>query len=66
KKLNEWKEKNLSRAEKVVLIKSEGEILEQGSPWLMGDGSSVKIWNDKWLPQHNGFCIWSAMKVLDE
>ncbi|KAL0009325.1 hypothetical protein SO802_010827 [Lithocarpus litseifolius] len=61
KKLAGWKEKLLSKAGKEARIGSNPsyawrsimaaqDIVRRGSRWQVGNGSSIKIWSDKWLP----------------
>jgi len=34
-------------------------ILNQGSYWRVGDGKSINIWSDKWLPNQHGHKVWT-------
>jgi hypothetical protein len=34
-------------------------ILQRGCFWTIGNGEQVNIWNDNWLPNQNGFKVWS-------
>jgi hypothetical protein len=34
-------------------------ILQKGCYWTIGNGEQVNIWNDNWLPNQNGFKVWS-------
>lgn len=31
----------------------------------MGDGNSIRIWADRWLPSPTSYCIQSPVRVLD-
>ena len=33
------------------------DVIKSGSRWQVGDGSSVQIWLDKWLPQQTTFRV---------
>ena len=33
--------------------------------WRVGDGRSIKIWGDKWLPSPTTYAIQSPVHVLD-
>jgi len=30
-------------------------VINKGSCWNIGDGNTIRIWEDNWIPQHNGF-----------
>jgi hypothetical protein len=34
-------------------------ILDKGCYWTIGKGDQVNIWEDNWLPNQNGFKVWS-------
>jgi hypothetical protein len=34
-------------------------ILQRGCFWTIGNGEHVNIWTDNWLPNQNGFKVWS-------
>lgn len=36
-------------------------IIQKGGCWKIGDGSDVKVWEDNWIPQHNGFKIYTPV-----
>ncbi|KAK2663928.1 hypothetical protein Ddye_002502 [Dipteronia dyeriana] len=38
----------------------DGELLEVGSRWRIGDGDTVKIYQDRWLPRPSTFKVLSA------
>ncbi|KAJ0075170.1 hypothetical protein Patl1_34400 [Pistacia atlantica] len=40
-------------------------VLESGLMWRIGDGSKVKIWQDKWLPSASSFKIQSQCLDMD-
>ncbi|XP_072088879.1 uncharacterized protein [Arachis hypogaea] len=40
-------------------------VVEIGGCWRIGDGKTIKIWKDPWLPKQNGSRIWSPPKILD-
>lgn len=33
--------------------------------WRVGDGRSIKIWHDKWLPVQTSNKVQSQVKILD-
>ena len=39
-------------------------IVKQGYRWQVGNGNSIKIWTDKWLPTSSTFCITSYQHSL--
>ncbi|XP_041017886.1 uncharacterized protein LOC121260102 [Juglans microcarpa x Juglans regia] len=39
-------------------------LLEEGLIWRIGDGKSVTIWNDKWIPQKSTFRPQSSTRFL--
>ncbi|KAJ0111528.1 hypothetical protein Patl1_02331 [Pistacia atlantica] len=40
-------------------------VLESGLMWCIGDGSKVRIWQDKWLPSASSFKIQSQCLGMD-
>jgi hypothetical protein len=44
---------------------SSCDLLNEGLIWRVGNGSSIRIWKDKWLPSPNTYSICSAPVVLD-
>jgi hypothetical protein len=43
-------------------ILQAGWILKKGGLWNIGNGKSVQIWDDNWLPDQTGHKIWSPKK----
>jgi hypothetical protein len=41
------------------------EVLQLGMRWHIGDGRSVKIWHDPWLPLKGSFMVHSVPHGLD-
>ncbi|KAG6635874.1 hypothetical protein CIPAW_11G073400 [Carya illinoinensis] len=39
-------------------------LLKEGLIWLVGDGESVEIWNDKWFPQKTSYQPQSTIRFL--
>ena len=42
------------------------ELLESGIRWRVGNGSSIKVWQDKWIPQPFGFKVVSPNLFFGE
>uniref|UniRef100_A0A2C9VMD5 Reverse transcriptase zinc-binding domain-containing protein n=1 Tax=Manihot esculenta TaxID=3983 RepID=A0A2C9VMD5_MANES len=40
-------------------------VIEKGAGWLIGNGETIRIWKDSWLPQQNGFWVWSIAGNFD-
>jgi hypothetical protein len=40
------------------------ETLQQGLIWRVGDGSSIKVWGDKWLPNPITYEVQSPIRLL--
>jgi hypothetical protein len=40
------------------------ELLEAGMIWRIGDGKSVAIWADKWIPRPTTFSVMSPCNTL--
>jgi hypothetical protein len=40
------------------------DLLLQGVMWRVGDGRSIKVWGDKWLPTPTTFAVQSPPKIL--
>lgn len=38
----------------------------EGSRWRIGNGQSVKVWQDKWLPNGEGFKFYGQTRGLRE
>lgn len=34
-------------------------VIQKGGCWKIGNGSQVNVWEDNWIPQHNGFKIYT-------
>jgi ribonuclease HI len=41
-------------------------LLEEGLLWRIGDGRSVRIWGDKWLPTKVTHAVQSPIRLVDE
>ncbi|XP_042988728.1 uncharacterized protein LOC122316263 [Carya illinoinensis] len=51
----------------VALLAKQGrEVLSEGMFWCIGNGHSVRIWKDKWIPRPTSFKVQSLVRVLDE
>jgi hypothetical protein len=42
------------------------KVITMGSRWCVGDGESISIWNDKWIPTNGGQKVISPMSRLQE
>ncbi|KAL0012740.1 hypothetical protein SO802_007848 [Lithocarpus litseifolius] len=40
------------------------EVVKQGYRWQVGNGNSIKIWTNKWLPAGFTFCVTSPQHAL--
>ncbi|XP_057443227.1 uncharacterized protein LOC130735144 [Lotus japonicus] len=40
-------------------IQQAAWVVRKGSFWRIGDGMTVRIWEDNWLPTQQGFKVWS-------
>ncbi|XP_059438559.1 uncharacterized protein LOC132171289 [Corylus avellana] len=40
-------------------------LLNRGLIWWVGNGSSIKIWHDRWVPVPSTYAIQSPMRILD-
>ena len=47
-------------------IHAARQVLHKGLCWRIGNGRSVRIWKDGWLPKQCGFRVWSRSNLLDE
>lgn len=45
-------------------ISSSCEVLKEGLIWRIGNGATVQIWNDKWIPNPSTFRIVTPPNVL--
>jgi hypothetical protein len=43
---------------------SSKELLNEGLVWRIGDGSNIKIWQDKWLPTPITYSLQSPHRVI--
>jgi hypothetical protein len=41
-------------------ILKAGWILKKGGLWKIGDGKTINIWQDNWLPDQEGYKSWSV------
>lgn len=39
-------------------------LIKAGCTWRVGDGSSISIWHDKWVPRQVPIKIQSTIKIL--
>ncbi|KAL0288444.1 UNVERIFIED_CONTAM: hypothetical protein Sangu_2658000 [Sesamum angustifolium] len=42
-----------------------GRLIEKGCRWLVGDGKSIRIWHDRWVPREYMFKVISPPSILD-
>lgn len=42
------------------------ELIKQGTRWLVGNGDTIKIWEDKWLTSPSTFQIQSPITILSK
>lgn len=40
------------------------ELLQEGLVWRVGNGESIKIWEDKWLPSPISYIVQSPIRIL--
>lgn len=45
-------------------IMSAQEVVKKGMRWRVGDGNSIKIWSDKWLPPPSLYKVVSTKNTL--
>jgi len=48
------------------IIISSLPLLQQGIVWRVGDGHSIRVWQDRWLPTPNTFMVQSPKRLLGE
>lgn len=41
------------------------KLLKVGLIWRVGDGKSIKIWGDRWIPSPSSFAIQTPLRFLD-
>lgn len=46
-------------------IQGACNIVSEGLIWRIGDGASVRIWGDKWLPNPSSYMVQSPEKIVD-
>ena len=46
-------------------IYSSGDLLREGLIWRVGNGATIRIWKNQWLPSHSTYRINSLPVVLD-
>ncbi|KAF5481359.1 hypothetical protein F2P56_002016 [Juglans regia] len=42
------------------------KLLKDGLRWRVGDGSSIRIWGQKWLQTPSSYCVQSPCSILNE
>jgi hypothetical protein len=45
---------------------STRELLQQGLVWRVGDGRSIKIWGDRWLPTPTMYTVQLTLRMLPQ
>jgi hypothetical protein len=41
-------------------------LLKQGLLWRVGDGHSIKVWKDCWIPSPTSYSVWNSIHVIGE
>jgi hypothetical protein len=47
-------------------LMSAKELLQEGLTWRIGDGRSIKIWQDRWLPTPTSYTLQSHPRVIPD
>ena len=45
-------------------ILSAQSVLHSGYRWQVGDGKSIGVWTDRWLPRPSTFCVLTPSTLL--
>jgi hypothetical protein len=45
---------------------SAKELLQEGLVWRIGDGKSIKIWQDRWIPMPISYTVQSPPRVIPD
>ena len=40
-------------------------LIQQGMMWKVGDGRSIKIWGDRWIPSPSTYSVQSPINILE-
>ncbi|XP_059454900.1 uncharacterized protein LOC132185097 [Corylus avellana] len=46
-------------------IWSSKKLLQEGMMWRVGDGKSIKIWHDRWIPSPVTYAVQSPVHILE-
>jgi hypothetical protein len=47
-------------------IQKASWILKRGGQWNVGNGESINIWKDCWLPRQQGYKVWTQQGVAGQ